>query len=778
MRRWKSLLVLLLLLLLTTSISFADASTEGSINNREQIQLLKADDEHVYFGNYPQTEVVSGIEQCGTYGRDWWKASDCIIDPDLYEALEGAEWNNNDAIIGDNKYHRLRRNDINYSTTGWFGGSDNYYVWDDNSKYHYFKYEPIKWKILSLNDNEAFLFCDTAIDSQPYNSIYKSGITWETSSIREWLNNNFLNAAFNRTEKNAIKESLLTNSLNGSQSDAADTVDKVFLLSFEDVVGTQAKQYGFNATYYSDKDTTKRLQCTTFGKASGAYIVTSGRCRWWLRTLSTKYNSSAQGVIESGYTSIEGTNINHIDVAVCPAIHLKIKNEEGKIFLNDECNDMVLSNNEFIYDGNEKKPIVTIGTLEEGTDYQLEYFNCVNPGIATVKAEGIGDYEGTLTKTYRIGYALPDTIELAENIFTYDGTAKCPTVNISGLIEGEDYLVEYDNNIASGTATVTAIGIGQYIGKVSTSFAIEKLNISSKEIILDQSHFVYLGEKLEPTFSVDGLELGNDYIVMYDNNESIGLGSITVAGIGSCMGSKTVQFEIHEMERVDEKEETCLTNGNNEYWVCSCGKYYSDANGTNEIEENSWIRQATGHMYADWIVTSEATCTEKGQKEKVCTVCGEKVTEAIPANGHAFAETFTVDTEPTCTVEGSKSKHCANCDEVADVTAIAAKGHSWNDDYTIDKEASCTEEGSKSIHCATCGITDETTVTDIPAKGHSFGDWVEVTPSDCENSGLKQHTCESCGLVESENLDPKGHEWESDFTVDVEATCTTDGNYP
>lgn len=77
------------------------------------------------------------------------------------------------------------------------------------------------------------------------------------------------------------------------------------------------------------------------------------------------------------------------------------------------------------------------------------------------------------------------------------------------------------------------------------------------------------------------------------------------------------------------------------------------------------------HVF-EWTTTKEATCTEKGEKHGICTVCGHEETREIEALGHEFANEFTVDKEATTTEEGSKSQHClhAGCTEKTNVTVI------------------------------------------------------------------------------------------------------------
>ena len=103
----------------------------------------------VYFGRYPQSEITSK-------------------DGSIYNALKNATgWDeNNDITIGGTKYRRLKGEDATYATSGY----EHHYDWNNNYKaYHYFKYEPIKWRVLNRNGNDALLLADVALDSQMYN---------------------------------------------------------------------------------------------------------------------------------------------------------------------------------------------------------------------------------------------------------------------------------------------------------------------------------------------------------------------------------------------------------------------------------------------------------------------------------------------------------------------------------------------------------------------------------------------------------------------------------
>ena len=115
----------------------------------------------------------------------------------------------------------------------------------------------------------------------------------------------------------------------------------------------------------------------------------------------------------------------------------------------------------------------------------------------------------------------------------------------------------------------------------------------------------------------------------------------------------------HKLDKVDATPATHEENGNIEYYICSkCGDIFADEAATTEInlkdtviakdghnygdayvnnEEDHWkacecgnVVDKSAHNYGEWSVVKEATATEKGIKEKVCSVCGFKVTEDIP----------------------------------------------------------------------------------------------------------------------------------------------------
>ena len=141
--------------------------------------------------------------------------------------------------------------------------------------------------------------------------------------------------------------------------------------------------------------------------------------------------------------------------------------------------------------------------------------------------------------------------------------------------------------------------------------------------------------------------------------------------------------------------------------------------------------------------------------------------------------------EATCTKAGSydvvtycryEKQDGTTCSAVisSETKEIPAKGHDWEDSYTVEHEPTCTVEGSKSIHCKNCEATRNTEA--IPAVGHTWGEWTEVVSPKCTDAGSEKRACTVCQSEETRGVDPKGHDWEEDYTVDKAASCTADGS--
>lgn len=134
-----------------------------------------------------------------------------------------------------------------------------------------------------------------------------------------------------------------------------------------------------------------------------------------------------------------------------------------------------LSEYQDVFDGKEKKPEVIIEGLTEGKDFCVEYFNNINAGNAMVTVEGMGNYCGSIKQYFTISKVILSEIEikLEYTETTYDGTEKTPKVYIDNLVEGEDFTVQYFDNVQEGTAYALIKGSRNSSGNKQVFFTIK-----------------------------------------------------------------------------------------------------------------------------------------------------------------------------------------------------------------------------------------------------------------------------------------------------------------
>ncbi len=174
------------------------------------------------------------------------------------------------------------------------------------------------------------------------------------------------------------------------------------------------------------------------------------------------------------------------------------------------------------------------------------------------------------------------------------------------------------------------------------------------------------------------------------------------------------------------------------------------------------------HVFSEWSVTKEPTCTEEGEKSRFCA-CGWAEFDTIPALGHDYSGEVTVK-EATCEEDGERTVACARGCGTLKTETIPALGHKWETESVI-KEPTCTEEGEKvTDRCERCGSGGRN--LPIPAKGHSFGE-PSVTEAKCTETGLSVRVCEVCGFKEETVVPAKGHSFGE--PVVTEAKCTETG---
>ena len=215
-----------------------------------------------------------------------------------------------------------------------------------------------------------------------------------------------------------------------------------------------------------------------------------------------------------------------------------------------------LSASEMTYTGSALEPAVNASGLVLGTDYTVSYSDNVNVGTATVTINGKGNYTGTVTKFFEITAAdlglTAEDIKLEYGTTTFDGSEKCPAVTINGLVQDQDYVVSYANNVHAGTATVTVTGIGNYSGSVTKNFIIDPASLDGDAFSLKDSEMTFTGTALEPAVNAGGLVLGTDYTVSYSDNVNAGTATVTITGKGNYTGTVTKTFTIEPASLIDD----------------------------------------------------------------------------------------------------------------------------------------------------------------------------------------------------------------------------------
>lgn len=162
--------------------------------------------------------------------------------------------------------------------------------------------------------------------------------------------------------------------------------------------------------------------------------------------------------------------------------------------LNDANTVILISEQNYVYDGTPKKPAVSVyyngSLLSENVNYSLTYSDFVVAGTAKVTVTGINSYTGSVTKAYTIK---PITFNSKNLSVTFDKTslvyydsAVHPVMYVSfngqPLVQDVDYKVTYSKNNAPGRATVKITGIGNFAGSVSKTFIISPQKVNSVSI--------------------------------------------------------------------------------------------------------------------------------------------------------------------------------------------------------------------------------------------------------------------------------------------------------
>ena len=210
--------------------------------------------------------------------------------------------------------------------------------------------EDLEWVVLDVEDGKALLITKYVIDKIRYNEEYEE-VTWETCSLRQWLNEVFYNNAFSSKEQSFILKTNLENEdiLHGGTEGGNDTADKVFCLSVSEILHyfkfnkytdsyggysqdlviaptEYAKNHVYYFTFESKEDDEEFFEEKRYSKD---IMLGATGTDWWLRSPGCYYNFNlpqACSVRGWGYAGADyAYTVDTVSIGVRPALWISIE---------------------------------------------------------------------------------------------------------------------------------------------------------------------------------------------------------------------------------------------------------------------------------------------------------------------------------------------------------------------------------------------------------------------------------------------------------------------
>lgn len=434
--------------------------------------------DYVYFGRYPQTEVTGD---------------------ELTSAIKNAIYNENgDAIVDGIKYRKETRG------------------YNADKRVCYFRYEPIKWRVLKNDGNSLLLLADSLLCFGLENS-NKDVYYYESSVQRSILNGydefeNERNIDFSGTDASFIDMAFYENEkeiLEVQEISSEDVTDYVIIPSITILKGNE---YGFGSDYSRImKKTDYSLQSSYVwcyenqGNMYGCYSPDGTFLKWGMND-NTSIIPLIQINLDSDLWSME-----------CP--------ETSYIAKDIKKATVKLSKTEYTYDGKEKKPKVTVKdngeTLVENIDYKLTYKNNIKAGTASVEIYGLGQHAGIITKTFTI-HKKEQEISVKDKYTKYYGDA---SFKLDVMRKKGDGKITYTSSNKK-VATVNKYGTVKIVGGGETVITI---NVAETKLYRELSVDVKLTVKNKVKYQLNGGKNNSKNPTVYFN-KSITLKAPTKKG--------------------------------------------------------------------------------------------------------------------------------------------------------------------------------------------------------------------------------------------------------
>lgn len=425
------------------------------------VKLDEAEKNWVSYGYYSGTGNVSGTGDVGTMKQgDWMKYADITLeDGSRYRAVT---------------FEAYRPDGVSYNKESKFSyQDDNGYA---TTNIYYFKFEPLQWQI--LDPDIGLVLCKNIIDAQPYSdTVYKdykyygdSNHTYfvnnyAKSTIRTWLNDNFYDTAFSKTEQKNIAPITLDNSAYSKEYtvyNSISTKDNIFLLSYNEA---QQEKYGLNS------DESRKATGTAYAEAQGFY-----NRGWRLRSAGSDSQMvcvvSQDGSISTNFIAFSSS------LGIRPAMrlsNLNVKGTEYDVIINSE------KGGKISIDGNNWESSVTLKVAGEETiadkikirpndGYEILSVNKTVDGVATsITADEMTN--GKIT---------------AETIFTISfRDILAPT--IKGIENGQKYIDKVEFSVSDNDEIAAVTVNGKKIVATDGKYVLTSADVEQEVIVTDKT---------------------------------------------------------------------------------------------------------------------------------------------------------------------------------------------------------------------------------------------------------------------------------------------------
>lgn len=685
-----------------------------------------------------------------------------------------------------------------------------YYQWNDDTSWHYFRYEPIKWRVLQVNGEKIFLRANTCLDRQKYHETDMPAI-WEESSIRNWLNSDLMDSAFSDPEKQAVADTLVKNDPDpiSGKPGGNDTTDKIFLLSAAEAT---------DASYGSAEGDPNRCirYPSAYAQAMGLGVwkgVGAGAeayhddVVWYLRSPSEDPGSNGPACINMDGSVIDDDGTWTL-AGVCPALWLSRSSAEyfyagtvdssGDAVSETPCPDRPVYTVTFASDGGSavSSQIVKTGsTIQEPEPPTREGYTF----LGWYQGEEKWDFTKEMTAE-GLPWTVPLTAKWQENaahVHSWDAgeITKPPTCAEKGVktfhcqgceetkTENIPATGEHSWNEGTVTKEATCAQPGERTFTCQNCPATKTEGIPATGAhtwnegeITTEATCVKEGEKTFtcqecPATKTEKIEATGEH--RWDAGTVTKEPTATQAGekafiCQDCPATKTESIPATEAcshdwgEGTVTKEATCAQPGERTYTCKNCQETKTEP-----------IAPIGVHAWNGGVRTKEPTCAQPGERTFACQNCQETKTEPIPATGEHRWDAGRVTTEPTATEAGVKTFTCQDCPatKTEPIPATGVCSHAW-DAGTVTEEATCAQPGKRTYICQNCQVTK---TEEIPATGeHAWDEDECTTEPTCTEDGEQTFRCQDCETTKTEPIPATGHKWDKG-KVTTKATCKKTG---